>query len=163
MFPDIFVVLYNRVNVYLLSSCFQQTHQGAATGTISNPGDMDAFKRQQAMVQAGRGGIVKPRLLCCFVSSPFALFFCLSVVFLFPPLPLIASAYRYLASSTSALCWSLNPRKERWPVRSAEGHRSLLSAFVLRYAGIVCLESQIRLRGPGLKLVAMGWFSSILV
>ncbi|XP_033181240.1 E1A-binding protein p400 isoform X6 [Mastacembelus armatus] len=30
-----------------------QSHQGAAAGTITNPGDMDAFKRQQAMVQAG--------------------------------------------------------------------------------------------------------------
>ncbi|XP_056147460.1 E1A-binding protein p400 [Lampris incognitus] len=30
-----------------------QGHPGAAAGTISNPGDMDAFKRQQAMVQAG--------------------------------------------------------------------------------------------------------------
>ncbi|XP_028269255.1 E1A-binding protein p400 isoform X3 [Parambassis ranga] len=30
-----------------------QGHQGAASGTITNPGDMDAFKRQQAMVQAG--------------------------------------------------------------------------------------------------------------
>ncbi|XP_040010852.1 E1A-binding protein p400 isoform X2 [Xiphias gladius] len=30
-----------------------QGHQGAAVGTIANPGDMDAFKRQQAMVQAG--------------------------------------------------------------------------------------------------------------
>nr|XP_020488619.1 E1A-binding protein p400 isoform X4 [Labrus bergylta] len=29
-----------------------QVHQGVA-GTITNPGDMDAFKRQQAMVQAG--------------------------------------------------------------------------------------------------------------
>ncbi|XP_056232161.1 E1A-binding protein p400 isoform X3 [Seriola aureovittata] len=29
-----------------------QGHQGAAAGTITNPGDMDAFKRQQAMVQA---------------------------------------------------------------------------------------------------------------
>ncbi|XP_067376698.1 E1A-binding protein p400 isoform X3 [Channa argus] len=29
-----------------------QGHQGAAAGTIANPGDMDAFKRQQAMVQA---------------------------------------------------------------------------------------------------------------
>uniref|UniRef100_A0A674MBD5 E1A binding protein p400 n=1 Tax=Takifugu rubripes TaxID=31033 RepID=A0A674MBD5_TAKRU len=27
-------------------------HQGATVGTITNPGDMDAFKRQQAMVQA---------------------------------------------------------------------------------------------------------------
>ncbi|XP_075903388.1 E1A-binding protein p400 isoform X2 [Nelusetta ayraudi] len=30
-----------------------QTHQVAVAGTMSNPGDMDAFKRQQAMVQAG--------------------------------------------------------------------------------------------------------------
>ncbi|KAK2837584.1 hypothetical protein Q5P01_014796 [Channa striata] len=30
-----------------------QGHQGAVAGTIANPGDMDAFKRQQAMVQAG--------------------------------------------------------------------------------------------------------------
>ncbi|XP_041642655.1 E1A-binding protein p400 isoform X2 [Cheilinus undulatus] len=30
-----------------------QGHQGATAGTITNPGDMDAFKRQQAMVQAG--------------------------------------------------------------------------------------------------------------
>ncbi|XP_028435183.1 E1A-binding protein p400 isoform X4 [Perca flavescens] len=30
-----------------------QGHQGAVAGTITNPGDMDAFKRQQAMVQAG--------------------------------------------------------------------------------------------------------------
>lgn len=30
-----------------------QGHQGAAAGTLTNPGDMDAFKRQQAMVQAG--------------------------------------------------------------------------------------------------------------
>ncbi|XP_067460683.1 E1A-binding protein p400 isoform X4 [Thunnus thynnus] len=30
-----------------------QGHQGTAAGTIANPGDMDAFKRQQAMVQAG--------------------------------------------------------------------------------------------------------------
>ncbi|TNM90197.1 hypothetical protein fugu_004431 [Takifugu bimaculatus] len=30
-----------------------QGHQGATVGTITNPGDMDAFKRQQAMVQAG--------------------------------------------------------------------------------------------------------------
>ncbi|XP_062273311.1 E1A-binding protein p400 isoform X3 [Scomber scombrus] len=30
-----------------------QGHQGAAAGSIANPGDMDAFKRQQAMVQAG--------------------------------------------------------------------------------------------------------------
>uniref|UniRef100_A0A3Q3VLH9 Uncharacterized protein n=1 Tax=Mola mola TaxID=94237 RepID=A0A3Q3VLH9_MOLML len=29
-----------------------QGHQGAAAGTMTNPGDMDAFKRQQAMVQA---------------------------------------------------------------------------------------------------------------
>ncbi|XP_029685275.1 E1A-binding protein p400 isoform X3 [Takifugu rubripes] len=29
-----------------------QGHQGATVGTITNPGDMDAFKRQQAMVQA---------------------------------------------------------------------------------------------------------------
>uniref|UniRef100_A0A3Q1JB53 Uncharacterized protein n=1 Tax=Anabas testudineus TaxID=64144 RepID=A0A3Q1JB53_ANATE len=29
-----------------------QGHQGGAAGTIANPGDMDAFKRQQAMVQA---------------------------------------------------------------------------------------------------------------
>ncbi|CAK6950369.1 E1A-binding protein p400 isoform X1 [Scomber scombrus] len=29
-----------------------QGHQGAAAGSIANPGDMDAFKRQQAMVQA---------------------------------------------------------------------------------------------------------------
>ncbi|XP_039659003.1 E1A-binding protein p400 isoform X6 [Perca fluviatilis] len=29
-----------------------QGHQGAVAGTITNPGDMDAFKRQQAMVQA---------------------------------------------------------------------------------------------------------------
>uniref|UniRef100_A0A3Q0T0H0 HSA domain-containing protein n=1 Tax=Amphilophus citrinellus TaxID=61819 RepID=A0A3Q0T0H0_AMPCI len=38
-------------------------HQGAASGTIANPGDMDAFKRQQAMVQAGRAKIAKrPRI-----------------------------------------------------------------------------------------------------
>ncbi|KAM4616612.1 E1A-binding protein p400 isoform 2-T2 [Polymixia lowei] len=30
-----------------------QGHPGAAAGTITNPGDMDSFKRQQAMVQAG--------------------------------------------------------------------------------------------------------------
>ncbi|XP_054906488.1 E1A-binding protein p400 isoform X6 [Poeciliopsis prolifica] len=30
-----------------------QVHQGGASGTITNPGDMDAFKRQQAMVQTG--------------------------------------------------------------------------------------------------------------
>nr|XP_057927564.1 E1A-binding protein p400 isoform X3 [Doryrhamphus excisus] len=30
-----------------------QGHQGPASGTLANPGDMDAFKRQQAMVQAG--------------------------------------------------------------------------------------------------------------
>ncbi|CAI5694830.1 unnamed protein product [Oreochromis niloticus] len=30
-----------------------QGHQGATSGTITNPGDIDAFKRQQAMVQAG--------------------------------------------------------------------------------------------------------------
>uniref|UniRef100_A0A673A170 E1A binding protein p400 n=1 Tax=Sphaeramia orbicularis TaxID=375764 RepID=A0A673A170_9TELE len=29
-----------------------QGHQGAAAGALTNPGDMDAFKRQQAMVQA---------------------------------------------------------------------------------------------------------------
>uniref|UniRef100_A0A8C9X8T6 E1A binding protein p400 n=1 Tax=Sander lucioperca TaxID=283035 RepID=A0A8C9X8T6_SANLU len=29
-----------------------QGHQGVVAGTITNPGDMDAFKRQQAMVQA---------------------------------------------------------------------------------------------------------------
>ncbi|XP_034547235.1 E1A-binding protein p400 isoform X3 [Notolabrus celidotus] len=30
-----------------------QGHQGSAAGTITNPGDLDAFKRQQAMAQAG--------------------------------------------------------------------------------------------------------------
>ncbi|KAL7391413.1 hypothetical protein ABVT39_008990 [Epinephelus coioides] len=30
-----------------------QGHQGTSAGTMTNPGDMDAFKRQQAMVQAG--------------------------------------------------------------------------------------------------------------
>ncbi|TMS03905.1 E1A-binding protein p400 [Larimichthys crocea] len=30
-----------------------QGHQGVVAGTMTNPGDMDAFKRQQAMVQAG--------------------------------------------------------------------------------------------------------------
>ncbi|XP_042344775.1 E1A-binding protein p400 isoform X2 [Plectropomus leopardus] len=30
-----------------------QGHQGTSAGSITNPGDMDAFKRQQAMVQAG--------------------------------------------------------------------------------------------------------------
>ncbi|KAM4577938.1 E1A-binding protein p400 isoform 9-T9 [Fundulus diaphanus] len=30
-----------------------QGHQGVASGTITNPGDMDAFKRQQTMVQTG--------------------------------------------------------------------------------------------------------------
>lgn len=59
---------------------FFQGHQGAAAGTITNPGDMDAFKRQQAVVQAGRARIVDSCLLRCFVSSPFALF---SVCFLF--------------------------------------------------------------------------------
>lgn len=58
-----------------------QGHQGATAGTITNPGDMDAFKRQQAMVQAGMAGLMHSSLLCGFVSSPFALFF---VGFLFP-------------------------------------------------------------------------------
>jgi len=53
-----------------LRGCFLQGHQGAAAGTITNPGDMDAFKRQQAMVQAGRARIVDS---------------CLSYVALFPP------------------------------------------------------------------------------
>uniref|UniRef100_A0A3B5AJ16 E1A binding protein p400 n=1 Tax=Stegastes partitus TaxID=144197 RepID=A0A3B5AJ16_9TELE len=35
-------------------------HQGAASGTITNPGDMDAFKRQQAMVQADQAK--RPRI-----------------------------------------------------------------------------------------------------
>uniref|UniRef100_A0A3P8SJG0 E1A binding protein p400 n=1 Tax=Amphiprion percula TaxID=161767 RepID=A0A3P8SJG0_AMPPE len=37
-----------------------QGHQGAASGTITNPGDMDAFKRQQAMVQADQAK--RPRI-----------------------------------------------------------------------------------------------------
>ncbi|XP_030593467.1 E1A-binding protein p400 isoform X3 [Archocentrus centrarchus] len=37
-----------------------QGHQGAASGTIANPGDMDAFKRQQAMVQADQAK--RPRI-----------------------------------------------------------------------------------------------------
>ncbi|KAM7391655.1 hypothetical protein PAMP_022326 [Pampus punctatissimus] len=41
---------------------FLQGHQGAAAGTIANPGDMDAFKRQQAMVQAD---IWHPLLALC--------------------------------------------------------------------------------------------------
>ena len=49
---------------------FFQGHQGAAAGTMTNPGDMDAFKRQQAMVQAGRARNVD---------------YCVSYVALFPP------------------------------------------------------------------------------
>uniref|UniRef100_A0A3Q1EHN6 E1A binding protein p400 n=1 Tax=Acanthochromis polyacanthus TaxID=80966 RepID=A0A3Q1EHN6_9TELE len=37
-----------------------QGHQGASSGTITNPGDMDAFKRQQAMVQADQAK--RPRI-----------------------------------------------------------------------------------------------------
>ncbi|CAJ1068076.1 E1A-binding protein p400 isoform X4 [Xyrichtys novacula] len=37
-----------------------QGHQGAAAGTITNPGDLDAFKRQQAMVQADQAK--RPRI-----------------------------------------------------------------------------------------------------
>lgn len=64
---------------------------------------------------------VSPMLLCFL---PVGFVFCLSSF-----LPRIASAFRYVAPSTSALCWSLNPRKERWPVRSSEGHCSVPSAF----------------------------------
>lgn len=38
----------------------------------------------------------------------------------------------------------------------SEGHCSVSSSFFLRFEGIVCFKSQIRLRGPGLKSVAMG-------
>ncbi|XP_029959857.1 E1A-binding protein p400 isoform X2 [Salarias fasciatus] len=37
-----------------------QGHQGGATGTLANSGDMDAFKRQQAMVQADQAK--RPRI-----------------------------------------------------------------------------------------------------
>ncbi|XP_047447290.1 E1A-binding protein p400 isoform X2 [Mugil cephalus] len=37
-----------------------QGHQGAASGTITNPGDMDAFKRQQAMAQTDQAK--RPRI-----------------------------------------------------------------------------------------------------
>ncbi|XP_038152269.1 E1A-binding protein p400 isoform X1 [Cyprinodon tularosa] len=37
-----------------------QGHQGAASGTITNPGDMDAFKRQQTMVQTDQAK--RPRI-----------------------------------------------------------------------------------------------------
>ncbi|XP_039875018.1 E1A-binding protein p400 isoform X3 [Simochromis diagramma] len=37
-----------------------QGHQGATSGTITNPGDIDAFKRQQAMVQADQAK--RPRI-----------------------------------------------------------------------------------------------------
>ncbi|XP_054906487.1 E1A-binding protein p400 isoform X5 [Poeciliopsis prolifica] len=37
-----------------------QVHQGGASGTITNPGDMDAFKRQQAMVQTDQAK--RPRI-----------------------------------------------------------------------------------------------------
>ncbi|XP_008336244.1 putative EP400-like protein, partial [Cynoglossus semilaevis] len=51
-----------------------QGHQGGAVGTMGNSADMDAFKRQQAMAQAGRPDDSRTParlLLCCFVSSPF--------------------------------------------------------------------------------------------
>ncbi|XP_032433681.1 E1A-binding protein p400 isoform X11 [Xiphophorus hellerii] len=37
-----------------------QVHQGGASGSITNPGDMDAFKRQQAMVQTDQAK--RPRI-----------------------------------------------------------------------------------------------------
>lgn len=56
---------------------FLQGHQGAAAGTIANPGDMDAFKRQQAMVQAGRARTVEAAslMLLCFLPVCFGFFF----------------------------------------------------------------------------------------
>ncbi|XP_069380237.1 E1A-binding protein p400 isoform X5 [Paralichthys olivaceus] len=57
-----------------------QGHQGSAAGTITNPGDMDAFKRQQAMVQAdqakrsridvGRHGLIFQHPGIAPLSSP---------------------------------------------------------------------------------------------
>lgn len=97
---------------YFLCQIFYQGHQGATAGAIPNPGDMDAFKRQQTMAQGGRARILGSYLSYVPLLPPCLPFFCFSF------LPLIASAFRYFASSARALCWSLNPRKEKWPVRS---------------------------------------------
>ena len=82
-----------------LTVCSSQSHPGAGG---SNPGDMDAFKRQQAMVQ-GRARTADSCVsyVALFPPPPVRFLF-LFVLFLFSLL--IASAFRHLASSTSALC-----------------------------------------------------------
>lgn len=81
-----------------------QAHGGVAGGSISNPMDMEAFKRQQAMVQAGRATLAAQRWRCFFLLSfliPSFCFFLLSLSF--SPLQ-FASAYSVFQHLFPALC-----------------------------------------------------------
>lgn len=49
---ELFSLCVNETHFVLFS--VSQTHAGVAGGSITNPVDMEAFKRQQAMAQAGR-------------------------------------------------------------------------------------------------------------
>lgn len=81
-----------------------QTHVGVAGGSISNPVDMEAFKRQQAMAQAGRATLTQGKGGGQFSFVFFVLYppFCL---LLFPFLPFqFASAYSVFQHLIPALC-----------------------------------------------------------
>ena len=68
--------------------CLYQGHPGEAAGTLTSPGDLEAFKRQQAMAQAGRA--FTPPSTLGFLPPFLSSFFCLLLFcFCFLPLKLL--------------------------------------------------------------------------
>lgn len=94
--------LFIRLNLYFLWR--PQAHAGAAGGNISNPVDMEAFKRQQALAQAGRPTSTQDLFLSPFLYFPLSF---LSFIFSLNLLLL----NQYSASFPSAVC--LKPMKRR--------------------------------------------------
>lgn len=153
--------------IYLCSVL--QAHAGVAGGSISNPVDMEAFKRQQA----GRATLAARRWRRFFLFSfliPSFCFFLLSLCF--SPLR-FASAYSVFQHLFPALCltpviqktWSFPTATRRCANIIAMCQLLFLLSVVLfciiflggrRFEGIVCFASQIRLRGPGWNWVGMG-------
>lgn len=108
-------------------SSISQTHVGVAGGSISNPVDMEAFKRQQAMAQAGRATLTQGKgggqfsFVFFVLYPPFCFMpFCLLLLVSFSPLPICFCLLSIPASFPSSVFEACNPenRERSFPTDS---------------------------------------------
>lgn len=118
--------------------CFVlQAHAGVAGGSISNPVDMETFKRQQAMVQAGRATLAAQRWKCFFLFSfliPSFCFFLLSLCF--SP-PICFCLLGIPASFPSSVFNACNPENGDGYTLMCRNHCHLPTAFFFFLLSVV--------------------------